>query len=452
MSILYKLKASMHVGSLDLKEKLNIELNFTDKSFIIYFIEPLNEKNIKEIKDIFFPFISGDIRVINMNYLYIKSIFLDGSNILKFTLYNPLSTSIFTLIFNHFKLKKKNLFSKMNPSQNFMNYLVLEIQKKQQIQIKKNINNFINVIHIFYEFRSTKRKYNDIINELFLKAFMYGMIYYNNSVKALNKSQEKIKSMPKDISNKINTSLNDIRTQLEVTADLQNEENNSSSFRESQENKNLEFINDANSELDIDSINQKDLFENYPAFAKFPSKIKSTTSYFTEVTINLIYKLFNVSQNDLNNKFDEINKTVNGIIINRKNLANIAQSEVNNVITNNIQQSYFENGNIKNDYEEKINKWLEYCKEFQAFVPNNSVDNIISNTSQIIHRKFFEFFFKTFFSDIIMIETEKNKTLSSDEFHEILKILRRIKKILFINKNLELYSDFEFLNEEKTFF
>ena len=452
MSILYKLKASMHVGSLDLKEKLNIELNFTDKSFIIYFIEPLNEKNIKEIKDIFFPFISGDIRVINMNYLYIKSIFLDGSNILKFTLYNPLSTSIFTLIFNHFKLKKKNLFSKMNPSQNFMNYLVLEIQKKQQIQIKKNINNFINVIHIFYEFRSTKRKYNDIINELFLKAFMYGMIYYNNSVKALNKSQEKIKSMPKDISNKINTSLNDIRTQLEVTADLQNEENNSSSFRESQENKNLEFINDANSELDIDSINQKDLFENYPAFAKFPSKIKSTTSYFTEVTINLIYKLFNVSQNDLNNKFDEINKTVNGIIINRKNLANIAQSEVNNVINNNIQQSYFENGNIKNDYEEKINKWLEYCKEFQAFVPNNSVDNIISNTSQIIHRKFFEIFFKTFFSDIIMIETEKNKTLSSDEFHEILKILRRIKKILFTNKNLELYSDFEFLNEEKTFF
>ena len=452
MSILYKLKASMHVGSLDLKEKLNIELNFTDKSFIIYFIEPLNEKNIKEIKDIFFPFISGDIRVINMNYLYIKSIFLDGSNILKFTLYNPLSTSIFTLIFNHFKLKKKNLFSKMNPSQNFMNYLVLEIQKKQQIQIKKNINNFINVIHIFYEFRSTKRKYNDIINELFLKAFMYGMIYYNNSVKALNKSQEKIKSMPKDISNKINTSLNDIRTQLEVTADLQNEENNSSSFRESQENKNLEFINDANSELDIDSINQKDLFENYPAFAKFPSKIKSTTSYFTEVTINLIYKLFNVSQNDLNNKFDEINKTVNGIIINRKNLANIAQSEVNNVINNNIQQSYFENGNIKNDYEEKIDKWLEYCKEFQAFVPNNSVDNIISNTSQIIHRKFFEIFFKTFFSDIIMIETEKNKTLSSDEFHEILKILRRIKKILFTNKNLELYSDFEFLNEEKTFF
>ena len=111
---MYKLRASMHVGSLDMKEKINIELNFTEKSFIIYFIEPLKEKNIEEIKDIFFPYISGDIRLVNMNYLYIKSIFLDGSNILKFTLYNPLSTSIFTLIFNHFKFKKK-LFSFENP-------------------------------------------------------------------------------------------------------------------------------------------------------------------------------------------------------------------------------------------------------------------------------------------------------------------------------------------------
>ena len=452
MSVLYKLRASMHVGSLDMKEKINIELNFTEKSFIIYFIEPLKEKNIEEIKDIFFPYISGDIRLVNMNYLYIKSIFLDGSNILKFTLYNPLSTSIFTLIFNHFKFKKKNILSKMNPSPSFMNYLVLEIQKMQQIQVQKNINNFINAIRIFYEFRSTERKYIAIINELFIKAFMFGTIYYNNSVKALNKSQEKIKSMPKDISYAINTSLNDIKAQIEASPDPQFAENNSSSFRENQENNNLEFLNDVNSELDIDSISEKDLFENYPDFAKFPSKIKSTTSYFTEVSINLIYKLFDVNHDDLNNKFNEINKTVNGRIINRKNLANLAQSEFNYAINNNNQISYFENGNIKNDYEDKINHWLEYCKEIQAFVPNNSFDNIISNTSQIIHRKFFEFFFKTFFSDIINIEIEKNKTLTSDEFHEILKILRRIKKILFTNKNLELYADFDFLNEEKNIF
>ena len=85
-------------------------------------------------------------------------------------------------------------------------------------------------------------------------------------------------------------------------------------------------------------------------------------------------------------------------------------------------------------------------------MPNNSTDNIIKNTSQIIQRKFFEFLFKVFFSDVITIEVEKKKTLTSDEFHEILRILRRMKKILFNDKNQNLYKDLEFLNEEKSSF
>jgi hypothetical protein len=116
-----------------------------------------------------------------------------------------------------------------------------------------------------------------------------------------------------------------------------------------------------------------------------------------------------------------------------------------------LQQNYIENGNLVNNYEEKINDWFDYCKEFHSFVPNNSFENIIKNTSEIIQRKFFEFLFKIFFSDIITIEVEKKKTLTSDEFHEILRVLRRVKKILFNDKNQNLYEEFQFLNEEKTF-
>ncbi len=46
MPTLEKLRASMHVCSLDMKEKLKIELSFTEKSFIIYFIEPLSDINL----------------------------------------------------------------------------------------------------------------------------------------------------------------------------------------------------------------------------------------------------------------------------------------------------------------------------------------------------------------------------------------------------------------------
>ena len=98
MSSLDKLRASIRIGSLDINEKLNIELSFTDENFIIYFLDPLNEINIREIKNLFFPFISLDNRTIKMNYLYIKSIFLDGSNLLKFSWFAILYNNMHTLV------------------------------------------------------------------------------------------------------------------------------------------------------------------------------------------------------------------------------------------------------------------------------------------------------------------------------------------------------------------
>ena len=455
MPTLEKLRASMHVCSLDMKEKLKIELSFTEKSFIIYFIEPLSDINLQEIKNNFFPYISSDYRVINMNYVYIKTIYLDASNLLKFTLYNPLSTSIFTIIFNHFSFKKLNIFGKSVPSLKYLNSMVLEIKQRQSIQTSKNINNFINVIHLFYDFTSVERKYNNIINDIFLKAFACGLIYYDKSMKDFNTSQTKINLIPKDIQKEINKSLNNITTVYTEPGNMQFGGNSSSDIdrgvpdiEDNNDNKNLVLVKDEMAELGIESLVVKDLFQNYPAFVKFSSEIKKMTSYLTEASINLIYKLLNLNPDDLNEKYNQINKTIKGMIINQYNMPNLPPDIYQSF---NMQQNYIENGNLVNNYEEKINDWFDCCKEFHSFVPNNSFENIIKNTSEIIQRKFFEFLFKIFFSDIITIEVEKKKTLTSDEFHEILRVLRRVKKILFNDKNQNLYEEFQFLNEEKTF-
>ena len=143
-----------------------------------------------------------------MNYIYIKTIFLDGSNILKFTIYNPTDSSIFTLIFNRFKYKKKLIINSV-PSPNAMNNIVTEIKKRNQNQTMKNINNFINVIYIFYEFRSTGRRYNNIINDMFIKAFNIGIIFYDKSLKEFYLSQEKMKKInEKNVSERYNARAN----------------------------------------------------------------------------------------------------------------------------------------------------------------------------------------------------------------------------------------------------
>ena len=453
MSTLEKLKASMRIGSLDIKEKLNIELTFLEDCFSIYFLEPLSEQNIREIKNLFSSFLSSDNRSIKLNYIYIKTIFLDGSNLLKFTIYNPISTSIFTLIFNRFKYKKKFLLIKSIPSSNLMNNIVSEIKKRNQQQIMQSINNFINVIYIFYEFRNAERRYNNVINDIFIKAFNFGIIFYDKSMKEFNLSQQKIKQYPKEKQNKINDDLADIDDFLpnpEINAD----KNNSTDVEREDniKNKNNETKIDLNSELGIDSVNQKDLFQYYPLFKKFPMDLKISSSYFTEITINLIYKLLNVNIEEFDNKYGVLNKTINGQIINKNLRTELFTSNNSNFLYQNIYRSNNNKANDKINLEDKINKWFEFSKKFHSFIPNNSTDNINSNAAQIIQRKFFEILFKTFFSNIISIEINKNKTLTSDEFHQILRILRRLKSILFNNKNLKYYPDFEFLNEEQNSF
>ena len=443
MSALDKLKAVLHVGSLDLKEKINIEICFTDKSFIINFIDPLKDLTLQEIKESFFPFISEDNRIIKMNYIYIKTIYLDGAKLLKFTLYNPLTSSLFTIIFNHFKFTKKKLFSNSSPSASFMHSMILEVKKRQKVQIIKSISNFINMIHIFHQFISTGRKYNKIINDLFMKAFVFGMIYYEKNKKEFKLNQEIKNTLPKYV----NAEINKIIKEKESQPPEQINQNNSTDIDRKTDNQNLENEDPKVFTFDIDSIYQKDLFQNYPAYGKFSDDIKKMTSYYTEMTINVIYQIFNLDIEELN-KNNVINQTINGMIINRyNNMSYMEQSEFIHDI-NISQNNYLMNSNMNSESEEKINKLFQLCKEFHSFFPNNSMENIVNNTSQIIQRKFFELLFKHFFSDIFLIEVGKNKTLSPDEFHQILKILRRAKKILFNNKNLEYYKEFEFLNEE----
>ena len=221
--------------------------------------------------------------------------------------------------------------------------------------------------------------------------------------------------------------------------------------------------------LDIDTNNKRDLFQNYEKFKKFMPEIKIKTSYFAEITINLIFQILNINKNDLNNINNNMNKTEIGYRININNNkfkeqiyqaseTNLVYSFKNKIIEHN--EIYKENQdtlNHSNFYRKYLidnkkvineNELLDFSKKFNAFLPNNSIQNIVDNTSQIIHRKFFELLFKHFFSDIIDIESEKNKAIDVNNFHQILRVVRRLKKILFTNKNIMYYTNYLFLKEQ----
>ena len=462
MAVPNKINCTIHIGSFYIKEKLNIELSFNQDSFIIYFLDPISPKNAKELRELFLPFISDDNNMIILNFIYIKSILIDGINLFKFTLYNPLKTSIFTIIFNHFKWKKPLLSFNYSPPPNILFSIGQYINTKQKKQIAKYIENFIDVIHLLYDFISVERKYNPIIEEIFLKAFIYGQNYYNNKVKEFNKSQKLKKSISDELSTKIKKALEEYQTKK--SWDINHHNKNSSDFEDNDDNENEEenVISEKEDkkedegeepEFNFDNIVERDLFQNYPKFSKLFPEIKKKTSYFAETIIKLIFQLLNINKNDLDEIYTNINWTDIGQRVNGINGVNL--SLANYTIQNNeysqAPQTLLENNNSTND-ESQIKKWFEYTKKFHEFIPNNSLDNIYINTSEIIQRKFFEILIKNYFGDIINIELEKNKTLSMDDFHQILMVIRRMKKILFTNKNFEYYSDLPFLNEQPNSF
>ena len=498
MSLPEKLKSSLYICCLEKNKKTRIELQFSKEYFIISFLETLNNEYLKEVNELFSPFLSKNHRQIKINYIYIKNIYYDNDKLLKFTLYNPLSKSILTLIFNHFKYKKSIIFAELNIPQSMLPSIASNLNKKVVALTEKKINDFINIVLLLYQFTGIERKYNEVIEDLFLKAFIYGKHYYDKSVKEFSVSDRiNKKSMNEETAKKINEFISEMKiekennTKTNIIEQIKKANKSSSDIEEEEEEKsktkNMEIIDKIlvnngmdGSEYDpsiffalkIESINKRDLFQNYEKFKKYQAEIKEKASYFTEITINLIFKVFNIDKNDLDNKYNFINKTAIGYRISLKSqipVYDVPETNFGLVYNTKImdqnkslykEKNYFGNidqimkkyysdePNNDKDNEKYINELLDFSKKFNSFVPNNSMENILDNTSQVIHRKFFELLFKNYFSDIMEIESEKYKTMSSDSFHQVLLVLRRLKKILFTNKNLNYYNEFLFFNEQ----
>lgn len=110
---------------------------------------------------------SKNNRQIKINYIYIKNLYADNDKLLKFTIYNPLSKSILTLIFNHFKYKKSIIFAELNIPQSMLPSIVSNLNKKVIAITEKKINDFIKIILLLYQFTGIERKYNEIIEDFF---------------------------------------------------------------------------------------------------------------------------------------------------------------------------------------------------------------------------------------------------------------------------------------------
>jgi hypothetical protein len=95
----------------------------------------------------------------------------------------------------------------------------------------------------------------------------------------------------------------------------------------------------------------------------------------------------------------------------------------------------------------EILKKIEEVKKNHSFLQPSSRENIIHNTIEIVHRKFFEIAFEDFFPKIFNFEKEKsNNLLKLDSLYSFFLNLRGLKNFLFTDENKLHFSNIFFFD------
>ena len=89
-----------------------------------------------------------------------------------------------------------------------------------------------------------------------------------------------------------------------------------------------------------------------------------------------------------------------------------------------------------------------YMTENHSLVPPVNPFNIFLNTTEIIHRAFFEIALKTLKCDIFTIERDNNKIMKIDSIYNNFLYLRNFKNFLFSEDSSGTSSSLIYINEE----
>ena len=87
-------------------------------------------------------------------------------------------------------------------------------------------------------------------------------------------------------------------------------------------------------------------------------------------------------------------------------------------------------------------KKIDDIKENSLFLVNNISNNIITNSIEVLNRKFFEYTLESFFPQFFVIEKDLNGIIKIDSLYSFLFYLRVLKNMLFSNENKLKFSNF----------
>ena len=501
-----KLKGYMTISSINIPHKIKINLEFTEHYFIIKFLD-LKNKIKDAVQQIFFPLYQKYPNIYHINYTLIKYTNIMNSNGFKITMINPKSSFTFSLTIHNIEILGVLFNKKINYEG--LNIINRKLTNLINFEIKHLISQLLYLFTLFRDCLDPKKNENTTIEEILFKSYIAGKAYYEKYIAELKKNSKIKQGIKKIVLEKLDR-LKKIRmnnNNSDSEEDDKDDGNRDTYIINYTHNDNYLIEFNLNHHFENYNINTFDslinefklrtsvnIEESIILFFKIVSvdskkfNIKFKKSDTKTITLNL--KSLNEREkkknsNQLNLKLTQGNKSANipikplslfdQIDINKmNNLNNETFSESTKNTSNKLLEITKKNKNSNSDlletpkfcFKKNINPNLiddsqndnlslneinilieEYSKQ-HSFLPPNEIFNVFFNTTEIIHRKFFEIFFDELIGKIFYYEKDKDNLIKLDSLYNYFLYLRGLKNILFIEKNRIYFSNVFFMDDE----
>ncbi len=501
-----KLKAYMTISSINIPHQIKVHLEFTEHYFMIKFFD-LKNKIKDAVQQIFFPLYKKFPNIYHINYTLVKFINIMNLNELKITMINPKSSFTFTLTLHKIEILGVLFNKKINYEG--LNSINRKLTNLINFEIKHLISQFLYLFTLFRDCLDPKKNENATIEEILFKSYIAGKSYYEKYITELKKNSRIKQGIKKivlekiDRLNKIRMNNNNTDTEEDDKDDgnrdkyIMNYSNNDNDLIEFNLNNNFENYNINSFDSLINEFKLRtsvNIEESIILFFKIVSidskKINIKFKNSDTKTISLNLKSVNerekkIKTNQLNLKLSQGNKSANipiktlslfnRIDINKMNninnetfsestkntsnkLLEITKKKINSnsdlletpkfCFKKNINQNLIDDSQNDNLSLNEINILIEEYSKQHSFLPPNEIFNVFFNTTEIIHRKFFEIFFDELIGKIFYYEKDKDNLIKLDSLYNYFLYLRGLKNILFIEKNRIYFSNVFFMDDE----
>ena len=473
-----KLRCVVSFSQLKSEQSIKAKIDFTEHHMQLTLF-PKNPTSSQIIKNIFYPIKYITPNILQINYILIKSIAPSRNCAeLQFDIVNPVMHSDISFII--FGIEENGIMFKKKYKKGQILNLSKMISNAKINERKTVMNNFINLVYLFKDALETEENKNLQLENILIPSYVYGRNYYEKNICVYKQNLKLRTSLKKSLIDKIKIleSMQPEQEQIKQNLSCSNFDNLLNEFKVRafvyiEESITLFFaiINLENSTFNLRKMSNTKISNNLRALNDNCIDVNLNKSAHLLHCHNKesLFDKFNHKANSINLSNDccmsnkqSVNSKKN-ILLKQENLSTKTTSKKKENIEKDtletpkfyaLKQKYIINSKNKTIREkgqiqsmQNIIKQIENLTQNHSLVPPVNAFNIFLNTTEIIHRAFFEIALKTLKCDIFTIDVDNNKIMKIDSIYNNFLFLRNLKNFLFTDGN-STASSLIYINEE----